>query len=100
MVSSKFGSSKEESKLKSTIHTDTVIVGGSGGKRFQRINDRALRPRYDNKFSSSIERTKKPGPESGDEVPLNVINVRTDLEWTESNCSPSASMVAKEGERS
>lgn len=67
--------------------SDVTTVGGSGPQRFRRVangNDNRLRPPYEDTVMNSIGRAKS---DSGldDEILLTGINVRTEVEWSESS---------------
>jgi len=91
MVISGFGSTNGSSPGERThgAQTDLATIGGSGNnakqRPFQRINDLLMRPDCDEtNVTCTIERTKTGGAGSSvDEIPLNSITVRTDLEWND-----------------
>ncbi|CCX29572.1 Similar to hypothetical protein CH063_00527 [Colletotrichum higginsianum]; acc. no. CCF44726 [Pyronema omphalodes CBS 100304] len=95
MISSKFISTKDASD-----HPEQTIitVGGSAmknGKRFYRVDDRNLRPKYDDVFVSQISRGEGEEillDERGGESPSpGGINVKTEVEWSENRSAQGSS---------
>jgi hypothetical protein len=87
VVSSKFSSKEGHSKPTVRGAADLFTVGGGGGQKqraFQRINESlVLRPNYGDQVTSQIGRASLDRSRPTDDVPLNAITVRTDVEWSE-----------------